>query len=187
VYLNVILQFSLANVIAVRPETHERWIYLRATHVLSNGRWVSVQTSVGLRAFVGFKVHVIKVVWPFYLVLRIIKKRNRTRWCGYTHLAVNDILMASATHYIPVSEKTVINSLITSINLQPPSMNFYVIKNSVMRKNTNMRCEIALQVKLYELPKQWATDSYLHLMKENGDQQHKVLINVPIFLTMWEQ
>jgi hypothetical protein len=29
-----------------------------------------------------------------------------------------------------------------------------------------------------------ATDSYLHLMKENGDQQHKVLTNMPIFLTV---
>jgi hypothetical protein len=83
--------------------------------------------------------------------------------------------MANATNYIPVSEKTVINYLITSVSLQPPSMNFYVIKNPVMRKNTNMRRGIALQVKLYELPvwqfgKQWATDSYLHLTKENGDQ-----------------
>jgi hypothetical protein len=40
-----------------------------------------------------------------------------------------------------------------------------------------MRCGIALQVKLlvYELPvlqfvKQLATDAYLHIMKENGDQ-----------------
>jgi hypothetical protein len=59
--------------------------------------------------------------------------------------------MANATHYIPVSEKTVINSLITSASLQPPAMNFCVIKNSVMCKHTNMRCGIALQVKLYEL------------------------------------
>jgi hypothetical protein len=64
---------------------------------------------------------------------------------------VNDIFMANATHYIPVSEKTVINSLITSVSLQPPSMNFCVTKNSVKRKNTNMRCGIALQVQLYEL------------------------------------
>jgi hypothetical protein len=44
-----------------------------------------------------------------------------------------------------------------------------------MRKNTNMRCGTALQVKLNELPvwqfgKQLATDSYLQLMKENEDQ-----------------
>jgi hypothetical protein len=50
--------------------------------------------------------------------------------------------MASATHYIPVSEKTVINSLIISVSLQPLSINLYVIKNSAMRKNTNMRCVI---------------------------------------------
>jgi hypothetical protein len=30
-------------------------------------------------------------------------------------------------------------------------MNIYATKNSVMRKNTNMSCGIALQVKLYEL------------------------------------
>jgi hypothetical protein len=77
---------------------------------------------------------------------------------GYTQLTVNDIFMANSTHYIAVSEKTVINSLITSVCLQPPSMNFYVIKNSAMRKNT--WCGTALQVKLYELPvyqfgKQW--------------------------------
>jgi hypothetical protein len=103
-----------------------------------------------------FKIHVIQVVWPFYLVLRIIKEMNHSRRCGYTQLTVNvytRILMANATHYIPVSEKTVIHSLITSVSLQPPSMNFCVIKNSVMCKHTNirMRCEIALQVKLYEL------------------------------------
>jgi hypothetical protein len=69
---------------------------------------------------------------------------------GYTQLTVNDIFMANATHYIPVSEKTVINSLITSVNLQPPSINFYVINNSVMCKHTNM--SFALQGKLYELP-----------------------------------
>jgi hypothetical protein len=96
-------------------------------------------------------MQVIQVVWPSYHVLRIIKKMNHSRRCGYTQLTVNDVFMASATHYIPVSEKTVINSLITSVNLQPPSMNFYVINNSVMCENTNMRCGIALQVKLYEL------------------------------------
>jgi hypothetical protein len=56
---------------------------------------------------------------------------------GYTQLTVNDIFMANATHYIPVSVNTVINSLITPVSLQLPSMNFYVIKSSVMRKNTN--------------------------------------------------
>jgi hypothetical protein len=57
---------------------NERWMHVRATHVISNGRWVSSQTSVALRAFVSFKMHVIKVVWPFYLALRIFKKRNRS-------------------------------------------------------------------------------------------------------------
>jgi hypothetical protein len=99
-------------------------MYVRSKHVLSNGRWVPVQTSVALRAFVCFKMHVIQVVWPFYLVLRIIKKRNQPRRCGYTQLTVNDIFMANAAHYISVSEKTVINSLISSVRLQPPSMNF---------------------------------------------------------------
>jgi hypothetical protein len=61
-----------------------------------------------------FKMHVIQIVWPFYRVLRIIKKIKRSRRCGYTQLTVNDIFMASATHYIPISEKTVINSLITA-------------------------------------------------------------------------
>jgi hypothetical protein len=93
--------------------------------------------------------HVIQVVWPSYLALRIIKKKNCSRKCGYTQLTVNDIFMVNATHYIPVSEKTVINFLITSVSLQPPSKN---LKNPVMGKNTNMRCGIALQVKLYELP-----------------------------------
>jgi hypothetical protein len=134
----------------LRPGTHERWIYVCATHVLSNGCWVFVQTSVALRVFASFKMHAIQVIWPIYLVLQIIKK-NRSR-CGYTQLTVNDIFMANATHYIPISEKTVIHSLITSVRLQPPSMNFYAIQNSVMHKNTNMRCGIALQVKLYELP-----------------------------------
>jgi hypothetical protein len=60
--------------------------------------------------------------------------------------------MANATHYIPVSEKTVINSVMTSVSLPPPSMNFYVINNSVMCKHSTMRCGIALQGKLYELP-----------------------------------
>jgi hypothetical protein len=36
-----------------------------------------------------FKMHVIQVVWPFYLVLRIIKKMNRSRRCGYIQLTVN--------------------------------------------------------------------------------------------------
>jgi hypothetical protein len=52
---------------------------------------------------------------------------------------------------LSASEKTVINSVITSVSLQPPSMNFCVIKSFVMRKNTNTSCRIALQVKLYEL------------------------------------
>jgi hypothetical protein len=114
-------------------------MYVCTMHVLSNGRWTSVETSIALRAFVCFKMYVIQVVWPFYLVLRIIKKRNRSR-CGYTQLTVNDIFMANATHYVPVSEKRVLNSLIASVSLQPPLMNFYVIKNSVMRKNTNTGC-----------------------------------------------
>jgi hypothetical protein len=88
----------------------------------------------------------------YCLVLRIIKKRNHSRRCGCTQLTLNNIFMANSTHYIPVSEKTVINSLITSVNLQPPTMNFHVVKNSVMCKNSNMRCGTALQVKLYELP-----------------------------------
>jgi hypothetical protein len=102
-----------------------------------------------------FKMHVIQAVWLFYLVLRIIKKRNHSRRCWYTQLTVNvytRIFIASAELYIPVSEKTLINSLITSVSLQPPSMNFCVIKNSVMCKHNNMRCGTALQVKLYELP-----------------------------------
>jgi hypothetical protein len=164
----------------IRPGTHERWIYMRARHVLSNACWVSVQTSVALRACACFKMHAIQAIWPFYLVLQIIKKNNHSRrW----RVHPNDIFMVNSTHYIPVSEKTVTNSLITSVSLQPPSMNFCVIKNPVMRTNTNMKCGIALQGKLYELPvwqfgKQWGTDSYLHLTKE---------INMPIFLTVWEQ
>jgi hypothetical protein len=86
--------------------------------------------------------------------------------CGYTQLTVNDIFMANATHFIPVSEEIVINSLVTSVSLQPPSMNFYVIKNSVMCRNTIIRCGIALQVKLYKLPV-W---QFGKQMKENGAQ-----------------
>jgi hypothetical protein len=45
------------------------------------------------------KMHVIQVVWPIYLVLRVIKKMNRSRRCGYTQLTVNVyIFMANATH-----------------------------------------------------------------------------------------
>jgi hypothetical protein len=45
------------------------------------GCWVSVQMRIALRAFASFEMHVIQVVWPFYLVLRIIKKKNRSsRW-----------------------------------------------------------------------------------------------------------
>jgi hypothetical protein len=88
----------------------------------------------------------------FTLYCKLLRKRIVQEGGGYTQLTVNDIFMANSTHYIAVSEKTVINSLITSICLQPPLMNFYVIENSIMRKNTNTRCGTALQVKLYELP-----------------------------------
>jgi hypothetical protein len=73
-------KFALTLKAAIfRPGTHEHWIYMRSTHVLSNGRWVSVHMSVALRAFASFEMHVIQVVCPFYLVLQIIKKGNRSR------------------------------------------------------------------------------------------------------------
>jgi hypothetical protein len=49
----------------LRPETHERWL--------------SVQTNVALRAFASFKMDVIQVVSLSYLILRIIRKKNRSR------------------------------------------------------------------------------------------------------------
>jgi hypothetical protein len=88
----------------------------------------------------------------FTLYCAFLRKGIVQEGAGYIQVTVNDIFMANATHYIPVSEKTVVNSLITSVSRQPPSMNFYVINNSVMCKHTNMRRGIALQGKLYELP-----------------------------------
>jgi hypothetical protein len=74
----------------------------------------------------------------FTLYCELLRKRIVQEGGGYTQFTVNDIFMTNSTHYIPVSEKTVIDSLITSISLQPTSMIFYVIKNSVMQKNTEM-------------------------------------------------
>jgi hypothetical protein len=81
--------------------------------------------------------------------------------------------MANSIHHITNSKKTEIKFF---NYFRMCAGSFYELlchKNSVMRKNTNMRCGTALQVKLYNLPvwqfeKQWRTDSYLLLTKEKN-------------------
>jgi hypothetical protein len=74
-------------------------------HVISNGRWVSIKTSVALRAFVWFQdARHTGCFGHFTLYCEFLRKGIVQEGGGYTQLTVNDIHGQCYTLYLRLRE-----------------------------------------------------------------------------------